>query len=207
MRQFRNADEIGLRYVELGESRGAIRALDLVAMEGESCAACGGGPSTERSRPEVRQPDQGRANHWHRVCASCDRPWEPGARRAVLRHEVEVPPRPDAIEARAVRFLDEWLLIRRVVEVRPHRLTVERRSLTLTQSAWDFAVISWLIYLSGDVGSIARATTVGLEAYPELGDAWRPGRVRLAISTAQQVVEARAVRERLISPRAAMIGG
>jgi len=200
---FRDVDEIGIRYMELGEPMGAARAINLVVMEGESCSACGGGPSTEKSKPDIKRPVQSRDAHWHRVCADCDAPWAPGPRVAVLRSEVEIPTRRDSVEALLVQHADEWAVIRRLVEDRPHRLRVDRRTLTLAQSAWDFAVISWLTYLRANVGSVARVVEVGILHRPQFGAWWRPSKVRRAIVTAQGVVEARARRERLLAVRCA----
>jgi len=199
--QFRSADEIGLRYIELGEPMGATRAINPVAIEGEFCSHCGGGPSTVKSRVHIAHPVDGREKHWRRVCVDCDRAWEPGERVAVLRSEITIPTRRDGLEACLVRAADEWSRIRRIVEDRPHRLKVERRTLTLAGREWDFNVISWLVYLRGDVGSVARVVEIGRELRPQFGIWWSPGKVRRAIATAQAVVEARARRDRLISPR------
>lgn len=198
---YRSVDEIGLRYLELGESIGSVQAIDYAEITGECCARCGGGPKTRMSRPQVVFPLRHRESHWRYVCADCREPWEARARKAVPRGKIRVQRRRGSVEHRLLRHADEWSIVRRLVEPRPHTLNVGMRVLTLPQRSWDFSVLSWLTYLRGDVGSVMNVVKIGRVQRPQFEGCWEGPRVRRAISVAQRVVAARAVQRRVLRPQ------
>jgi hypothetical protein len=120
---YADADSLAAAFFAGREALESVRALDLRLMQAELCALCGGGPSTRMIGRYVRSkvdPSQ-RLAEWHEVCASCGKPWapEPWGERCVLRGEIQVTPRTDAVEDALHHRLERWRKLRAVVEPRP----------------------------------------------------------------------------------------
>lgn len=177
-------DETLIRYFEILERATGARALDIVVMRGSQCVHCGGGPATELSKDGCASPDQGRANDWKVVCASCRRPWE-GREIPVFKGEVDVGREVGRTEQWLVDLVDEWRHVRFLIEPVP--------------AAWGFSahaglrwrrhLAAWRALLHPKLGT-PNSAAYALSVLDSEGH-WTPATVRGRVTFARNTVSTR----------------
>ncbi len=182
---YRDPDQIGRRYVELGSTLADIKAIDLVAAKGEVCANCGG-PSTRIKRGKAETPGRWK---WVTVCAVCREPWV-GESYEIMRRWCQEAPATNMQERSVVHRIDEWRTIRPIIETPARK---DARGIRFLPGRWRFSVFSWLIYLQPWAASYDHVVAFGTERLPEFEDLWSAKRCRDGIKKVRGVVRARAI--------------
>lgn len=186
---FESIDGLVARYFAGRDQLGAVRALDLRAIRGKVCAACGAQGIVRTIGRTVRgQPE------WIDACVQCGAsPFVEAEGCDILRGHVDLNPRPGAAEEALAISLDGWRRLRQVVEPRPR---------DWTRARWEFALQAFRVYLDPRVCGYDHVANLAWERGVEPLDWWTSGSVRHWIGKARRVLEARALqRPRLIPPR------
>jgi len=182
----RDVDDIGRRYLALGESVAAIPAVDLVAVRGEYCRACRGGAPTRIKVGDATKP--GRWS-WSTVCVECRKPWS-GEPVEIMRRWVQGGSASNGIERRLLSRIDEWSTLREIVEPEAER---DADGVRFIPGRWTWSVRCWLVYGQAAWGTYDRVVEFGVASQLDQAELFTTKRVRDAIRKVRGVMRLRAV--------------
>ena len=188
---YRDPDQIGRRYVELGSTLADIKAIDIVATKGEVCIHCGG-PSTLIKRGRVDTPGRWQ---WVLVCTCCREPWVSESYE-IMRRWCQEAPATNTQERSVVHRIDEWRMIRPIIETPARK---DSRGIRFVPGRWRFSVASWLIYLQPWAASYDHVVDYGSQNLTEYEELWTPKRCRDAIRKVRGVVRARGIAAKVLN--------
>ena len=193
---FGDVDDLGRRYLALTERVSSIPAVDLVAVRGWHCGICGAGAPTQIKVGDAAKP--GRWS-WATICVACREPWS-GEAVELMKRWVQSTPNSNGVERRLVNQLDDWSVLRDIVET---EAATDADGVRFIPGRWEWSVSCWLAYTTAQLGSYERICEHGSEVRPELAHLFTIKRVREAIRKVRGVMRRRAIAADLMRRRRA----